>query len=151
MDIVFVIAHSYAKKNLKSSRENGFYLNYINRQIQHFFAQKQSKKNKTDKKGDTKRIFIKLPHMKEMSGHIPKEINGFLKKMDFKVTFILINETFNLKRLFGFKERHNMLHCSSVACRITRGSKTTRIDQTFRNLITRLKITKTKVLMDPNM
>ena len=38
-----------------------------------------------------------------MNGHIPKEINGFLKKLDFKVTFILINETFNLKRLFTFK------------------------------------------------
>ena len=32
-----------------------------------------------------------------MNGHTSKEINGFLKKMDFKVTFILINETFNLK------------------------------------------------------
>ena len=86
--------------------KNGFPLNYINRQIQHFLAKKQSKL-KTDKKGDTKRIFMKLPYIKEMNGHIPKEINGFLKKLDFKVTFILINETFNLKRLFTFKERQN--------------------------------------------
>ena len=54
-----------------------------------------------------------------MNGHIPKEINGFLKKLDFKVTFILINETFNLKRLFIFKERQNKLHRSSVVYRIT--------------------------------
>ena len=39
---------------------------------------------------------MKLPYIKEMSGHIPKEINGFLKKLVFKVTFILINKTFNL-------------------------------------------------------
>ena len=47
---------------------------------------------------------MKLPYIKEMTGRIPKEINGFLKKMEFKVTFILINETFNLKRLFTFKD-----------------------------------------------
>ena len=91
--------------------KNGFPLNYINRQIQHFLAKKQSKP-KTDKKDDTKRIFMKLPYIKEMNSHIAKEINGFLKKLDFKVTFILINETFNLKRLFTFKERQNKLHHS---------------------------------------
>ena len=52
---------------------------------------------------------MKFRHIKEMNGHIPKEINGFLKKLDFKVAFILINETFNLKRLFTFKERQNKL------------------------------------------
>ena len=57
---------------------------------------------------------MKLSYIKKMNGHIPKEINGFLKKLDFKVTFILINETFNLKRLFTFKERQNKLHRSSV-------------------------------------
>ena len=61
--------------------KNGFPLNYINRQIQHFLAKKQSKKPKTDKKDDTKRIFMKLPYIKEMNGHIPKEINGFLEKV----------------------------------------------------------------------
>ena len=74
-----------------------------------------------------------------MNGHIPKEINGFLKKLDFKVTFILINETFNLKRLFTFKERQNKLHRSSVVYRITCSCKSTYIGQTSRNLITRLK------------
>ena len=81
-------------------------------------AFEQSKKPKTDKKDDTKWIFIKLPYMKEMNGHIPKEINGFLKKLDFKVTFILINKTLNLKRLFTFKERRNKLHRSGVVYRI---------------------------------
>ena len=118
--------------------KNGFPLNYINRQIQHFLAKKQSKP-KTDKKDDTKRIFMKLPYIKEMNGHIAKEINGFLKKLDFKVTFILINETFNLKRLFTFKERQNKLHRSSVVYRITCSCKSTYIGQTSRNLITRLK------------
>ena len=119
--------------------KNGFPLNYINRQIQHFLAKKQSKKNKTDKKDDTKRIFMKLPYIKKMNSHIPKEINGFLKKLDFKVTFILINETFNLKRLFTFKERQNKLHRSSVVYRITCSCKSTYIGKTSRNLITRLK------------
>ena len=27
-----------------------------------------------------------------MSGHLPKEINAFLRKLDFKVTFILVNK-----------------------------------------------------------
>ena len=82
---------------------------------------------------------MKLPYIKEMNGHIPKEINVFLKKLDFKVTFILINETFNLKRLFTFKERQNKLHRSSVVYRITCSCKSTHIGQTSRNLITRLK------------
>ena len=82
---------------------------------------------------------MKLHYVKEMSGHIPKEINGFLKKLDFKVTFILINETFNLKRLFTFKEHQNKLHRSSVVYRITCSCKSTYVDQTSRNLITRLK------------
>ena len=60
--------------------KNEFTLNYINRQIQHFLTKKQSKKPITDK-DDTKRIFMKLPYIKEMNGHIPKEINGFLKKI----------------------------------------------------------------------
>ena len=141
--IVFVIVHSCEKKNFKKfqtfSKKNGFPLNYINRQIHHFLAKKQSKKPKTDKKENTKRIFMKLPYIKEMNGHIPKEINGFLKKLDFKVTFILINETFNLKRLFTFKERQNKLHRSSVVYRITCSCKSTYIGQTSRNLITRLK------------
>ena len=122
-DIVFVIVHSYEKKNFtkfKPSRENWISpLKYINRQIQHFLTKKQSKKPKTDKKDDTKRIFIKLPYIKEMNGQIPKEINGFLKKLDFKITFLLINETFNVKRLFTFKERQNKLHRSGVVYRIT--------------------------------
>ena len=66
-----------------------------------------------------KRIFMKLPHIKEMNGHIPKEINTFLKNLDFKVTFILIDKTFNLKRLFTYKERQNKLHRFSIVCRIT--------------------------------
>ena len=82
---------------------------------------------------------MKLPYIKEMNGHIPKEINSFLKKFDFKVTFILINETFNLTRLFTFKERQNKLHRSSVVYRITCSCKSTYIGQTSRNLITRLK------------
>ena len=84
---------------------------------------------------------MKLPYLKESNGHLPNEITGFLKKLDFKVTFILINETFNLKRLFTFKERQNKLHRSSVVYRITCSCKSTYIGQTSRNLITRLKIT----------
>ena len=53
---------------------------------------------------------MKLPYIKEMNGHIPQKLNVFLKKLDFKVTFILINETFNLKRIYAFKERQNKLH-----------------------------------------
>ena len=82
---------------------------------------------------------MKLPYAKEINCHVPKEINGFLKKLDFKVTFILINETFNLKRLFTFKERQNNLHRSGVVYRITCSCKSMYIGQTSRNLITRLK------------
>ena len=73
---------------------------------------------------------MKLPYLKESNGHrpIPNEITGFLKKLDFKVTFILINETFNLKRLFTFKKRQNKLHRSSVVYRITCSCKSTYID-----------------------
>ena len=65
----------------------------------------------------------------------------FLKKLDFKAKFILINKTFNLKRLFTFKEKQyqNKLHRPSVFCRITCSCKSTYIAQTSRNLITRLK------------
>ena len=70
---------------------------------------------------------------------IPKEFHGFLKKLNFKVTFILMNETFNLKRLFTFKERQNKLHRSSVVYRITCSCESTYIGQTSRNLITPLK------------
>ena len=126
-------------KILNLLEKNGFPLNYINRQIQYFLAEKQSKKSKTDEKYDTKRIFIKLPYIKEMNGHIPKKIKSFLKKLDFRVTLILINETFNLKRHFTFKERQNKLHCSSLVYRVTCSCKSTYINQTSRNLITRLK------------
>ena len=145
-DIVFVFCNSaqLRKKEFQIIsnllEKNGFLLNYTNRQIEHFLAKKQSKKPKTDKKDDTKRIFIKLPYIKETNSHIPKEINVFfLKKLDFQVIFIVINETFNLKRLFTFRERQNKLHRSSVVYRITCSYKSTYIGQTSRNLITRLK------------
>ena len=82
---------------------------------------------------------MKLPYIKEMNCHIPKEINGFLKKLFSKVTFILINETFNSKRLFTFKERQNKLRRSSVIYRITCSRKSTYTGQTSRNLISRFK------------
>ena len=71
--------------------------------------------------------------------HIPKEINGFLKKLYSQVTFILINETFNSKRLFTFKERQTKLRRSSVIYRITCSRKSTYTGQTSRNLISRFK------------
>ena len=49
-DIVFVIVRSYEKKEFQKIsnllEKNGFPLNYINRQIQHFLAKKQSKNPK---------------------------------------------------------------------------------------------------------
>ena len=48
-------------------------------------SQKAVEKPKTDKKDDTKRIFMKLPYIKEMNGHIPKKINGFLKSWTLKL------------------------------------------------------------------
>ena len=74
-----------------------------------------------------------------MNGHIPQEIIGFLKKLDFKVTFILINQTFNSKRLFTLKKHQNKLHCSIVVYRITCSFKSAYVSQTSKNLITRLK------------
>ena len=59
--------------------------------------------------------------------------------MDFKVTFILINETFNSKRLFTYKECQNKLHRFSVVGCITCCCKSMYIGQISRNLITRLK------------
>ena len=79
-DIVRVIVLSYGKEFQKNSNlleKNGFPLKYINRQIQHFLAKKQSEKPITDEKDDTKRIFTKIPCIKEMNGHIPKESNVF--------------------------------------------------------------------------
>ena len=57
----------------------------------------------------------------------------------FKVTFILINETLNLKLLFTYKEHQNKLHRFGVVYPITCSFKGTCIGQTSRNLITRLK------------
>ena len=114
-------------------------MKYINWQIQHFLAKKQSKKNNADEKDDAKQIFMKLPCIKKMNSHIPKKINACLEKLDFKATFILIDETFNVKRRFTFKERQNKLHRSSVVYRITNSCKSMYIGQTSRNLITRLK------------
>ena len=103
---VFVICNSAQLRKKEFQKisnlleKNGFSLNYISRQIQHFLAKKQSKKPKTDKKDDTKRIFMKLPYIKEMNGHIPKEINGFLKKLDSKVTFYFNQRNVQFKASF---------------------------------------------------
>ena len=84
--------------------KNGFSLNYINWHIQHFLAKKQSKKkNKTDKKDDTKRSFKKLLYIKEMNGIYQTKLM-FFQNIGLQ-SYIYFNETFNLKRLFTFKER----------------------------------------------
>ena len=65
-DIVFVIVHSYEKrilKNFKPSWEKWISLKLHKPQIQHFLAKKQLKKPKTEKKGDMKQIFMKLPYI----------------------------------------------------------------------------------------
>ena len=69
---------------------------------------------------------MKLLYTKEMNGHIPEE-TFFFFKLDFKDKFILINKTFNLKRLFAFKEKQyqNKLRRPSVFCRITCSCKST--------------------------
>ena len=131
-DIVFLIVHSYGKKEFQKIsnllEKNRFSFKVHKPANSTLSCQKAVKKTKTDKKNDTKRIFMKFPYLKESNSHLPNEINGFLKKLDFKVTFILINETFNLKRLFTFKERQNKLHRSSVVYRITCSCKSTYID-----------------------
>ena len=65
--------------------------------------------------------------------------NKIFEKIGLKVTFILMNKTFNLKRFFTFKERQNKLHRSSVVYRTTCSCKSTCIGQTSRNLIAGLK------------
>ena len=100
---------------------------------------KSSRKTQNRQEGRHKTDFYETSQHKRNEWPYTKEINGFLKKLDFKVTFILINETFNLKRLFTFKERQNKLQFSSMVYRITCSCKSTYIGQTSRNLITRLK------------
>ena len=138
-----ICIHSYGKrisKNVKPSRKKGFSLNYINRQIQHFLAKKEAKKKQNRQERRHKSDFYATSlHKKEMNGHISKDIKGLLKKLDFKFTFILINKTFNLKRLFTFKECQNKLHRSSVVYCITCSCKSTYIGQTSRSTIIRLK------------
>ena len=133
------VVRSCGKKIFKPSREKWISLKLHKPANPTLSCQRAVEKIQNRQTDDTKRIFMKLPYIKKMNGHIPKEINGFLKKLDFKVTSILINETFNLKRLFTFKERQNKLHRSSVVYRITCSCQSTYIGQISRNLITQLK------------
>ena len=87
---------------------------------------------------DAKRIFMKLPYVKEMTGQISKEINSFLKKLDFKIQFCLVHETCNLRNLFAYKDRQNDLHRIGVVYKIKCSCNATYIGQTARNLVTRL-------------
>ena len=116
-DIVFVIVHSYGKKNFKSFREKWISVK-LHKPVNTLSSQKAVEKPKTDKKDDTKQIFMKLSYIKEIDGHIPKEINGFLKKLDCKVHFyfnqrnVQFQASFYLQRAPKYK-----LHCSSVVYR----------------------------------
>ena len=118
----------------------GFPLNYINRQTQQFLVKKQSKITKQTRKTIQSEFLWNFHTQKRWTAIYQKKLSFFFK-LDFTAKFILINKTFNLKRLFTFKEKQyqNKLRRPSVFCRITCSCKSTYIAQTSRNLITRLK------------
>jgi len=93
----------------------------------------------TSIKKKEKKNGCKLPYIEEAFERILKEINSFLKTLKFNDKFMLINETFNLKWMFKYKEYQENLHRSCVMYWITCSCKSTYIGQTSRNLITRLK------------
>ena len=93
----------------------------------------------SDQNDNTKRVFLKLLFFYTTSNHIRKEINAFFKKANLDCKLILINTTFNIRKLFQYKDRQKNLQKYGVVYKLTRSCGSTYIGQTKRNLLTRLK------------
>ena len=73
------------------------------------------------------------------SNHIPKEINAFFKKANLDCKLILINTTFNIGKLFQYKDRQEKLQKYGVVYKLKCTCGSTYIGQTKKKLLTRLK------------
>ena len=72
--------------------------------------------NKSDqsRKRSNKQIFVffKLQYLHRISTQIEKEIRDFLKH--YKIRLVMLHSTFNIGKLFPYKDRQSLLHSVDV-------------------------------------
>ena len=95
--------------------------------------------NKSDqsRKRSNKQIFVffKLQYLHQISTQIEKEIRNFVKR--YEIRLVMSHSTFNIGKLFPFKDCQSLLHSVGVVYQLTCSCGQKYIGQTKRNLITR--------------
>ena len=81
-------------------------------------------------------MFFKLQYLQRISTQIEQEISDFLKH--YELTLVMSHSTFNIGKLFPYKDRQSLSHPVDVVYQLTCRCGQKYIGQSKRNLITRL-------------
>ena len=86
-------------------------------------------------------VFFKLQYLHRISTQIEKKIRNFLKH--YKIRLVMSHFTFNIRKLFSYKDRQSILHSAGEVHQLTCSCGQKYIDPTKRNLIMRLNERRT--------
>ena len=91
---------------------------------------------------DTRRLFISLSYLGDVSVQINKELSNFIKniKIDRKLDLCFVNKTFKVKDMFNFKDKQSLLSRAGVVYRLNCSCGESYIGQSGRNLSKRFAI-----------
>ena len=85
-------------------------------------------------------LFLRLPHLGNISLQIEKEIRQHLiKNLSTKSQFRLTHDTHNIGKCFKFKDRQALLHNAVIVSELNCSCEQSYIGQTHRNLATRIQ------------
>ena len=106
------LIHEEFERITKTLQTNVYSKSFIESQISKYLNKKFTSsmyQRSSDQNDNTKRVFLKLPFLYTTFNHIRKEINAFFKKANLDRKLILINTTFNIGKLFQYKDRQETL------------------------------------------
>ena len=104
--------------------------------------------NKSDQssKRSYKQIYVlfKLQYLHRISMQIKKEIRDFSKLEKYEIRLVMSHSTFNIGKLFPYKDRQSVLHSVGVVYQLTCSCSPKYIGQTKQNLITHMNEHQTR-------
>ena len=79
-----------------------------------------------------------MQYLHRISTQIRKKIRDFLKHYKIRLLILMSHSTFNIGKLFPYKDRQSLLHSVGAVYQLTCSCGQKYIGQTKQNLITRL-------------
>ena len=119
---------------------NGYPKYFLDRCVREFFNKKFSGGLVKQHRNYLKTITVRLPFLGEISHHLSKELNTFLRmKTANRINLRVVHTTNKIGNNFWIKDKPKILNKSNVVYKLCCSCGASYIGQTRRNLTTRLK------------